>query len=70
MPTIEITARFEIRFTKALTDNQYANLENGMELDNFVDESDVYRRLATEGECEMAWDIVKPKKAKKAKKRR
>jgi hypothetical protein len=67
MPTIQVTARFELRFDKQLTDNQFANLENGMALDNIVDETEIYERLRTDGECEMDWDFTAPKKPSKKK---
>ena len=68
MKTIEITARFEVRFTKRLTDAQVADLESGTDVENLIDESEAYQRAATEGECEMEWDYaaLKPKKSKKA----
>lgn len=70
MPTIEVTARFEVRFSKQLIDAQFANLENGMDIDNIVDESEVYERLRTEGECDMDWDFNPPKKTKGKKKKK
>jgi len=62
MKTIEITARFEVRFTKRLTDAQVADLESGTSIEDLVDESEAYRLAATEGECEMEWDHAQPKK--------
>jgi len=70
MKTIEVTVRLEMRLTKALTDAEFANLENGMDIENFVDESNVYRRLSSEGECEMEWDVVGPVKTKAKPKRK
>lgn len=61
---IIVTAKFEVTLKKQLTANQLANLENGMGIEYFVDESEVYNLLRTEGECEMDWDYAKPQKPK------
>ena len=68
MKTIEITARFEVRYTKQLTDDQVVALEGGTDVEDLVDESEAYRLAATEGECEMDWDYAQPKAKKKGRK--
>lgn len=69
MKTIEVTARFDIRFTHKVSDEVFAMLEQGCRVDDVVDESLVYEKLRTEGECEMDWDFNPPKKSKRKKRK-
>lgn len=69
MKTIEITARFEVRFTKKMTDAQLADLESGGRVEDLVDESEAYRLAGTEGACEMEWDYAAPEVKKSRSKR-
>jgi hypothetical protein len=70
MRTIDVTARFEIRFQRRVTEEVFAMLEQGTRIDDVIDESEVYKLLATEGECEMDWDFTPVKKKKKRKKKK
>jgi hypothetical protein len=70
MKTIDVTARFEIRFKHKVTNEQFAQLESGISVETFIDESDVYQRLSSEGECEMDWDFDPVTKKAKGKKRK
>lgn len=58
MKTVIITAVFEVQFRKTLTDKQVKRLEAGESVENFVDESEAYRRASSEGTCEMEWDYA------------
>lgn len=70
MKTIEVTARFEIRFSHKVSDEEFAALEQGCRIDDLVDESVVYEKLRSDGECEMDWDFNPPKKTKPKAKRK
>lgn len=69
MKTIEVTARFEIRFTHKVSNEEFAALQQGVRVDDLVDESTVYEKLRSEGECEMDWDFNPPKKKKTKRKK-
>jgi len=66
--TIEVTATFTLRFEKRVTDEVFETLKNGADVEDIIDESEVYRRLSSEGDAEYEWDYNE-KPAKKRSKR-
>ncbi len=59
MPNIEVTARFEVKFTRTVTqENLEALSAETVTVAQLVDESTPYQLLRTIGTCEMAWDFA------------
>jgi hypothetical protein len=69
MPKIHVFVSFDLEFKKTITKAQLKQLEEHLiNIDSIVDESEAYKLLATDGECDMEWFPVVEKTKKKKRK--